>query len=107
MDKPMTLSMIANLGVMVGIDIGRWNCCDVWSWFDLEADKERINVRFHGMCNNEPLLHTVGMCRAWDMDAPSDGSEKRLELPMYIMQFSATAVRAYLVEQCLEELVAS
>lgn len=65
--------------------------------------KDRTDIKLHfGRYDGSPLTRIYDCARAYDLDAPSDGSSKDLYLPDGALQWSAFRLKSWIVAELLE-----
>jgi hypothetical protein len=99
---PLTVLNLSQIGLNAALDVGRWNACTAWAYYSVSTDSERAFLRLHPRTDTTPLSRSIPVSRAYDMDAPADGSELSLELPSGALEWSAFDVKKWLVPKLLE-----
>ena len=103
MAQEITISMLANVCCSEGMSVGRWNACTAWKQYDLKTAKDRAFIRLHSLTDSPPLSRTVdSIARAYDLDAPADGTEKVFELPEQMLAQQVSSIIEWLTPQLLE-----
>ena len=101
--KELTVSMVANPGCAAGMDVGRYNACEAWFQIDPESFMDHVHLRLYDHRSHRSVLHRngTGWARAWDADAPADGSEKFVQLSG-ISEMTIDEIHKLIVAQLLE-----
>jgi hypothetical protein len=96
--------MIANIGCVAALSIGRWNSCEASSRFDLEQDRLHVHLRFSDLKSRPSMPHTNGTrwARAYDEEGQSDGSEKFVKLSGIAEDMSVDELERLIIAQLLE-----
>lgn len=89
-DSLLTVSYLANIGCVEGIDSGQFNACEVWVPYTVES-AGNIHMR---LCDRDKprrwaikdIPETMHWAWAYDSEAGSDGIELEIVLPVSIMK---------------------
>lgn len=98
----ITLSMLSNLGVVHGMDLGRFNACEVW--YDYDQDLIQVNLTDRTLPRRWPKGRSE-WCYSWDEDAPADGSLCEAHFASVILEMSVDDIRTHLYRVFPLELV--
>lgn len=102
-NQPLTVSVLANVGLIAGLDLG-FNACEVERWLDSETFELRLVFKFGDRDEmNRPRLRTpCEWGRAYDMDASCIRDRRLVEMPHSIVDLSTNTIAAQLTAALLE-----